>query len=181
MSEELEVLKLVTGRLGKANINYIISGSIAANYYTVPRMTRDIDIVIELKNADIENFIQNFQQDFYVDHEIIKNEVRSRGMFNLIHKEYALKVDFIVHKNSEFQESSFLRKKKVVVDGISVWIISPEDLIIAKLLWAKDSYSELQLNDISNLMKTVDSLDKSYIENWTRKLGLEYVYKRVKL
>jgi len=58
MSEELEVLKIVTQRLKEADINYMVSGSIAANYYTIPRMTRDIDIVIELKQGNIDKFVE---------------------------------------------------------------------------------------------------------------------------
>jgi len=67
MSEELEVLKTVTQRLNEAGIRYMVSGSIAANYYTVPRMTRDIDIVIELEQSDIDRFVGLFQGDFYID------------------------------------------------------------------------------------------------------------------
>jgi len=66
MSEELEVLKIVTSRLNEANIPYMISGSIAANYYTIPRMTRDIDVVIGLKQGDIDKFTSLFEDDFYV-------------------------------------------------------------------------------------------------------------------
>jgi len=67
MNEEIEVLKIVTQRLEKINIAYMISGSISANYYTMPRMTRDIDIVIELDSNNIDRFIGLFQNDFYVD------------------------------------------------------------------------------------------------------------------
>ena len=64
MSEELEVLKIVTGRLNEADIPYMISCSIAANYYTIPRMTRDIDVVIELKENAIDKFIALFEMIF---------------------------------------------------------------------------------------------------------------------
>ncbi len=60
MNEELEVLKLITRRLEEANIDYFISGSMASNYYTVPRMTRDIDVVIELERDSAEEFIHLF-------------------------------------------------------------------------------------------------------------------------
>jgi len=56
VSEELEVLKTVTQRLADASIPYMVTGSIAANFYTVPRMIRDIDIVVELSERDIGCF-----------------------------------------------------------------------------------------------------------------------------
>ena len=180
MSEELEVLKIVTGRLDKANIPYMVSGSMAANYYTVPRMTRDIDIVIELEQTDIDKFVGFFQDDFYIDGEIVKREVLRRGMFNLLQNQYVVKVDFIIKKSSEYQQAAFARRRQVIIQGSPMWFISAEDLVISKLLWAKDSRSEMQLQDVRNLMETVDNLDLKYIKNWVLELDLEKIYKDAK-
>ena len=82
MSEELEVLKTVVQKLDSVHIAYFISGSMAANYYTIPRMTRDIDIVIQLSDLDPKKFSDLFFNEFYVDENAIKNEFQKRGMFN---------------------------------------------------------------------------------------------------
>lgn len=180
MNEELQVLKIITKGLNEVDIPYMITGSIAANYYTTPRMTRDIDIVLELHNTDVDKFVDHFQNDFYLDTEIIKKEVLRHGMFNLIHNDYVIKIDFIVLKKTEFQNIMFSRKRKVLVEDCQMWFIRAEDLILAKMLWAKDSYSEIQLNDIQNLIETVSDLDINYIEHWISKLDLEKVYIKVK-
>lgn len=177
MSEELEVLKIVAGRLNKAKIPYMISGSIAANYYTIPRMTRDIDIVIELKEDAIDTFVALFEGDFYVNGELIANEVTRRGMFNLIHNRYVIKIDFILKKSSAYQNAEFSNRKQVLIDQCPMWLVSAEDLIISKLLWAKESHSEMQLKDVANLMETVDNLDSEYIDKWVRELDMEQIYK----
>jgi len=180
MSEELEVLKIVTGRLNRANIPYMVSGSTAANYYTVPRMTRDIDIVIELKETDIDTFISLFQSDFYINKETVQKEVLQQGIFNLIHNQYVIKVDFIIKKSSIYQETAFSHKREVLIKSSPMWFISPEDLIISKLNWARDSLSEMQLKDVRNLVETVDNLDLKYIDKWISQLGLEQIYKEAK-
>lgn len=180
MSEELEILKIVVERLEQAHVPYFISGSMAANYYTVPRMTRDIDIVLELKPSHLKLFIDNFRDDFYVEEESIKEEVGRRGMFNLIHKEYAFKVDFIIRKETEFQDSCFKRRREVRLEDHAAWMISREDLVIAKLLWAKDSLSELQLRDVKNLLLTAGNLDTAYLEQWVSRLSLKDVYEKVR-
>ena len=54
MSEELEVLRIVAERLRGAGIGYMVTGSVAMNHYAVPRMTRDIDLVVELSVADVD-------------------------------------------------------------------------------------------------------------------------------
>jgi hypothetical protein len=56
-------------------------------------------------------------------------------------------------------------------------IASPEDLILSKLFWAKESFSEMQIQDVKNLMRTVPDLDVNYIEKWLPELGLEEIYK----
>jgi len=180
MNDELEVLKIVTHRLNKAKISYLISGSIASNYYTIPRMTRDIDIVLELKEDFVDAFVKLFEKDFHTDKQMIKNEVLRRGIFNLIHEKYIVKIDFIIRKETDFQNSMFLRKKEISIHNNKMQIISAEDLILAKLLWAKDSISEMQLRDVKNIIKTVDSLDLNYISNWVVKLGLQEMYNKVK-
>lgn len=180
MSEELEVLKIVTQRLGEAGINYMISGSIAANYYTIPRMTRDIDVVVELKEGDIDKFIGLFGDDFYINRETVSNEVSRQGMFNLIYNRYVIKIDFIVKKSSTYQQGAFSRRKQVIIELCPMWFVSAEDLVISKLMWAKDSHSEMQLKDVGNLINTVDDLDLKYVENWVRELDLEQIYKEAK-
>ena len=159
----IEILKIVTQRLNKADIAYMISGSIAANYYTV-----------------IDKFVSLFQSDFYLDKEMVKKEVSRQGIFNLIHNQYVIKIDFIIRKESEFQDVTFSRRKKISIENSPMWFISAEDLILAKLLWAKDSYSEIQLKDVQNLLATVNNLDIKYIKNWISQLGLERPYREVK-
>ena len=92
MSEELEVLKIVTRRQNQKSYSQCALGSIAANFYTIPRMTRDIDIVIELQQGDVDHFIGLFEHDFYVNKEMILHEVSCEGMFNLIHNQYIFKI-----------------------------------------------------------------------------------------
>lgn len=180
MSEELEILRAVVERLERSRVPYFISGSMAANYYSVPRMTRDIDIVLELKPPHLKLFIESFRKDFYVEEESIKEEVGRRGMFNLIHKEYAFKVDFILRKETGFQDSCFKRRREVRLENYTAWMISLEDLVIAKLLWAKDSLSELQLRDVKNLLLTAGNLDTAYLDQWVSRLALKDVYEKVR-
>src|SRR2546422_11611808 len=103
VSEELEVLKVVTGRLDASGIPYMVTGSMALNYYAVPRMTRDIDLVVELSVTDVDRLSDLFQKDFYLDPEVVRAAIDRQGTFNLIHTELAVKVDFVVRKDSEYR------------------------------------------------------------------------------
>ncbi|MDN3511805.1 MAG: hypothetical protein NG784_10965 [Candidatus Jettenia sp.] len=180
MIDELDVLRIVVKRLESAGIPYMITGSIAANFYTTPRMTRDIDIVMEVEEKDTEILFSLFFNDFYVNKDSIKNAIRTKQIFNIIHNEGIVKVDFIIRKDSNYRKIEFKRRRSMVFEGLKIHITSPEDLILSKLFWAKESLSEMQIRDVRNLLKTVHNLDINYIEKWVRELGLEEVYNEVK-
>ena len=179
MSEELEVLKEVARRLDGIGIAYMITGSTAANFYAVPRMTRDIDIVVELSERDIGKFILAFEKDHYLEPETLREAVKNKGMFNLIHDQYIIKVDFVVRKDTPYRRREFSRKKKISVDGENLYIVAPEDLILSKLVWAKDSKSEIQLRDVQNLLQSVKGLDRRYLARWGKQLGVDSLYRGV--
>jgi hypothetical protein len=179
MSEELEVLKEVARRLDGIGIAYMITGSTAANFYAVPRMTRDIDIVVELSERDIGKFIVAFEKDHYLEPETVREAVKNKGMFNLIHDQYIIKVDFVVRKDTPYRRREFSRKKKISVDGENLYIVAPEDLILSKLVWAKDSKSEIQLRDVQNLLQSVKGLDRRYLARWAKQLGVDSLYRGV--
>jgi hypothetical protein len=177
VTEELEVLRLVTGRLERAGIRYMVTGSVAANYYAVPRMTRDIDLVIELAAGDAERFCALFEDDFYLDRDAVAEAVAKRSTFNLIHQAYVIKVDGIVRKDSDYRRTEFERRRRASIEDHSVALVAPEDLIISKLDWMKGTRSEVQLADVRNLLRTVPDLDMAYLSQWTERLGLAALYR----
>jgi hypothetical protein len=179
VSEELEVLKVVTGRLDAAGIRYMVTGSMALNYYAVPRMTRDIDLVVELSVADADRVCDLFQDDFYVEPETVRESVEKRGTFNLIHTPLLVKVDLVVRKDTEYRRTEFTRRRRVSLEGHPFFIVAPEDLVISKLDWARDTRSEVQLADARNLLRSVPGLDRPYLERWTARLGLQALYRDV--
>ena len=179
MSEELEVLKTVAQRLATGGIAYMVTGSMAVNYYAVPRMTRDIDVVVELSPQDTDRICNIFQNDFYIDRDAVQRSIDEKGMFNIIHSALVIKVDFVVRKDSDYRLTEFSRKRRVSVEGQDVFIVAPEDLIISKLDWARDTRSEVQLTDVRNLLARVKDLDRNYLSRWVSRLGLEPLYREV--
>lgn len=171
-SEELAVLRLVSNRLDEAAVAYMVSGSVAMSYYAEPRMTRDIDIVVELGAAGAERMAALFSDQFYCDVDVIRDAVRRRTMFNLIHTQLVVKVDFIVRQDSPYRRTEFERRRRAQLAGFQIWIVSPEDLVLSKLVWAKPSHSELQLADVRNLVTTIPTLDWPYIERWAAELDV---------
>ncbi len=147
MLEEMEILKLICNRLEDNNISYMLTGSWAANFYAVPRMTRDIDIVIQILDVDVSKFVQIFpENEFYVPENSITEAIKHENMFNIIHLESVYKIDFVIKKNNLYRTTEFERKRRIEFDKSPIWIVAPEDLIISKLLWSKDTLSEQNLS-----------------------------------
>jgi hypothetical protein len=167
---ELDVLKDVASRLERANIDYMLTGSMAMNYYAQPRMTRDIDIVVQVGPEDTERLAALFEPDYYIATESLDQALRLRHMFNVLHLDSVVKVDFIVRKNEPFREKEFVRRRRIELPGFSVWIVSREDLILSKLVWAREAESEVQLRDVRNLLSADADLD--YIRDWASPLGV---------
>ncbi|MEX0977188.1 MAG: hypothetical protein WDZ50_08855 [Woeseia sp.] len=170
MISEIDVLGTVTERLGSAMIPYMLTGSYALAHYARPRMTRDLDFVIELSANDVGKVVAAFSADFYVDADAVLSAVRTERMFNLMHFASGIKVDLIVRKNSKFRQLEFSRRKQVRFANINVWIVSREDLILSKLVWAKESASEQQRRDASLLLD--DSADRIYLRQWAVRLDV---------
>ena len=179
MSEEIEVLRIVTGRLERAGIGYMVTGSMALNYYALPRMTRDIDVVVELAPPDAERIVDMLREDFDVDGEAVRRAIERREAFNAIEMTRVVKADFVVRKDSAYRRTEFARKRRVSVDGYELFIVAPEDLLISKLDWARDTRSETQLGDVRNILESVGELDHTYLAEWIAHLGLDALYREV--
>jgi hypothetical protein len=170
MIGELEVLRQVCERLDAERLEYMLTGSFALAYYATPRMTRDIDIVVAVGVGSVSRLVGAFARDFYVDADDARDAVKSERMFNIMHLESGIKVDFIIRKSEEYRQVEFARRRHVRFGGTETCIVSREDLILSKLLWGLDSHSELQRRDAQSLMD--DSVDLGYLRDWAARLGV---------
>lgn len=179
MSEEIDVLKIVTERLDGSAIPYMVTGSMAVSVYAIPRMTRDVDLVIELSTDDAERICALFGPDFYVDPDTVRTAVARQGTFNVIHVQLVVKVDFVVRKDTDYRRTEFSRRRRLSFEGHPLFVVAPEDLIISKLDWARETRSAIQLGDVRHLLRSVPNLDRAYLDEWITRLGLASLYHEV--
>ncbi|MGH8765296.1 MAG: hypothetical protein ACRET8_06230, partial [Burkholderiales bacterium] len=161
VSAELEVLQDAVARLEGAGIAYMLTGSVASSYYAEPRMTRDVDLVVELADRDPGSVAALFFPDYYVSEDDVAHAIAARAMFNVLHLAKVVKLDFIVRKDTVYRQREFGRRQRVALPGFAAWIVSREDLILSKLAWAKDSGSELQMRDVRALL--AGDVDEAYL------------------
>ena len=177
MNYEADVLRDVSERLASEGIRFMVTGSVAMGYYAEPRMTRDIDLVVELMESDVDRVVRLFEQDYYVDEHAVARAIASRSIFNIIHLEKVVKVDFIVLKSDAYRREEFARRRFIEMGEFQTCIVSREDLILSKLYWARDSRSEMQLRDVRNLL--VGGYDEAYLRSHAEALGVDDLLEEV--
>jgi len=170
-----ELLKYVINAFEKLRIRYFITGSIASMFYGEPRFTNDIDVVADIKKDHIHALLKLFPKDeFYLSDDAIRDAIIDQHQFNIIHPASGLKIDIIIAKGDDFDESRFKRIKRVSpVEETHANLASPEDVIIMKMRYYKEGESEKHLRDITSLLKiSGDKIDMAYIEYWAKNLDL---------
>lgn len=173
-SDQEQLLKAITTLLQKARIPYMITGALSVIFYGRPRASHDIDFIIEAEEKNVGSLIKTFlslpHKEFIIDPTLIKDAVIHKNMFNLLHLPTMLKLDFFLLKNEEFDKSRFQRKKTLNIFGKSMTFASPEDTILIKLLWYKDTKIEKHLVDAAFVYQIQEkNLDKSYLNSWAKK------------
>jgi len=171
----------VIEKLEKLNIPYMIVGSIASMIYGEPRMTHDMDLVIDILPSDASKLEAVFPlEEFYCPPiEVIASEVVHRGQFNLIHHESGLKIDLVIRKDTEHARTEFSRRRKCPFwEGHDACVASPEDVILKKLDFYRQGESQKHLHDIRGILAETP-LDQQYLDYWIDQLNLASEWKKI--
>ena len=170
-----DVLLRLVPILEHVQVPYMLTGSVASSAHGMPRSTRDLDIVIAPTHAQLLALMQEFpSSEYYADEQQALQALTRRSQFNIIDHATGWKVDFIIAEDSEYGRTAVARREVIDMAGNAVYVASAEDVLIAKLRWAKISGSERQLQDAAGIVSIqADSLDVAYVESWVQKLSLD--------
>lgn len=169
-------------QIEELGLAYAIGGSMAAAAYSVPRFTRDVDIVVDLPLDRIPEFIVRFPRpDFYIDERAVRQAVRDRAQFNIIHNESGVKVGIYIPADP-LQENQIKRARRLVSESGEANYSPPEELIIMKLMYYQYGQPERHLEDIVNLLYGMrGNVDFEWIDGEVAKRGLEAPWSAVQL
>jgi len=163
-----QLLKEISSLLEKAHIPYMITGALSVIFYGRPRASHDIDFVIEAKKKNVKNITKALSQlsdEFLLDLQDIKNAIEENfHSFNILHLPTMLKLDFWLLKDEPFDRARFKRRKTMKILGQTMTFASPEDTILIKLLWYKDSNLEKHLIDAAFVYQRVS--DENGHQQW---------------
>lgn len=170
---ERELLVDCLRRLKRSKVTYYLTGSMASNYWGIPRTTHDLDFVIQLPSSAVPAIIREFKDDFHIDEAAVRAAHHPPHQFNAIDTRSALKVDFWLPKPEPFDREMLQRRVETTLFGEPAWIATAEDVILHKVIWNRISPSERQLGDAAGVVAVqAEALDKNYLRRWAKELNL---------
>lgn len=171
MRTEQEFLVDVVERLNLAGVDYMLTGSMASNYWGTPRTTHDLDFVVLLRPDQVDRFVSAFAVGFFIQRESVWSAIKPPHQFNVLDMQSALKADFWQLRENEFEREMFRRRLKVSAFGVVAWIATPEDVLLHKLHWNRMMPSERQLLDAAGIYAVQSTtLNLAYLRQWSERL-----------
>jgi len=170
---EQELLVDCLRRLNRTGITYYLTGSMASNFWGIPRTTHDLDFVIQLPPSAIPKIVAAFSPDYYLEEAAVHAAYQPPYQFNAIDTRSALKVDFWLPTPAPFDREMLSRRARVTLFGEPAWITKAEDCILHKLLWHKITPSDRQLGDAAGIVAVQgERLDLAHLKKWSESLGV---------
>jgi hypothetical protein len=183
-AEAIRITLLVTTELERLGITYVVAGSLASSLHGLPRSTADVDIVAALRVDHAAQLAAALGETFYVDADMIRDAVRRRSEFNVIHLATMFKVDVFVPALDAISRDELARGTAVLVDaehGLTLRVASPEDTVVQKLSWYRrgGEFSERQWRDVVGVLGVQgEKMEFDYLRATADALGVRDLLER---
>lgn len=171
-------------RLDQAGIRYVVTGSVAVIVYGDPRMTHDIDLVVELQRSQVTAFHEVFpDEEFYCPppEVIIVECARStRGHFNIIHHTSGFKADIYPVGNDSLLAWALNNAHVFNFGGTRICVAPPEYVIIKKLEYFREGRSHKHISDIRGMLEAMpDLMTSNKLNTLITQQGLHEIWSMV--
>lgn len=170
----VDLFRRIVAALNEAGIPFMLTGSFAGAWHGMTRATQDVDLVMAPDEDQLRKLVTLLPDDqYYVDPDAALDALRRRSRFNVIDLATGWKIDLIVRRDRPFSRQEFDRRETIEFMGVQLAVATIEDVIIAKLEWAKMGASQRQVEDVAALIRLRGGeIDLAYVESWVDKLEL---------
>lgn len=178
-----DLIKHVVQTLESNAIPYMITGSVASSALGEPRMTHDLDVVVELDGRHVRPLLEAFPApDYYIEEQAVRVAIQRDGMFNVIDNKGVGKIDFWMLKDDPLDDRAFSRRTRSPLLDVDAELPRPSDLILLKLRWARESGgSERQLRDCKGILEVHrHQIDLEEMDHWALRFGVQAQWRDVR-
>ena len=180
MNEADQLVRYLAKEFETSGIEYFVGGSYASSLHGIPRFTRDVDIVANVRHSDVGDMVTRLAGDFYIDADAMIDAIVTKTSFSIIYLATMMKADIFILTDDDWAQQRWNQREIVVLgsglDRQEVYVSKVPDLIIQKLVWYKmgGEVSLQQWGDVQGLLKTFKSkLDLGYLRVWAGKLKID--------
>ena len=185
VSDILGAVRPVVDALDRLGVRHHVGGSVASSALGIARSTLDVDLVADLRSDHVDDLVLALERDYYIDGDMIRDAIRRRSCFNVIHLATMLKVDIFVLGQRPYDLIAFSRAAPVTLeedpDARSYLLASAEDTILNKLEWYElgGRVSDRQWGDVLGVLRVRGhALDLTYLRHWADELGIAGLLER---
>jgi hypothetical protein len=185
LEDLVDALSPVVSALRRLGVRHYVGGSVASSFHGATRSTMDVDLICELTQDDIPRLIESIGTDYYKSEAAMRDAVRHKGCFNLIHLPTSFKVDVFVSRERPFDVESMKRASMQRLGEkrfVEIPMATVEDSIISKLEWYRltNESSERQWDDVSRLLDLLEErVDHNYLCRAAQSVGVENLLTRL--
>lgn len=163
----LEKTALVIDALNVLDIPYMLTGSLASNMYGVVRATQDADFVVQIDAPGITRIGAHLAPVFTLDPQASFETITMTMKYVMVSQDQELKAELFLLSDDPYDQERFRRRRAGSFLGRPAYVPSPEDVVVAKLLWYKRAHRQKDLGDIKNVISVQrDVLDRVYLNHW---------------
>lgn len=176
-------IELFVQRLEALGLPYMVTGSVASMIYGEPRLTLDVDIVLDLEAERATDLLAAFpDSEFYRPPlEVLRVECArsTRGHFNLIHHASGMKADVYLAARDSLRRWGLAHRRRIAFGEGQLALAPPEYVILRKLEFWREGGSEKHLRDVRAMLAAGPALDRTFLDGELRHRGLEEAWQRV--
>ena len=160
---------------------YMVAGSVASIVYGEPRLTHDIDLILDIAADQLERVEEVFPLErFYVpplDVLRVEQQRRQRGHVNIIGLYSGFKADVYFCSCDSLHSWGLQHRRKIQVSETDLWLAPPEYVIVRKLEFFREGKSEKHVRDIRSMLTvSSDEIDLSLVSRFAMERGLEALW-----
>ncbi len=159
---------------GRHQLDYAIMGGIAVRVHGIPRPTYDVDLEVAIGDEQLGTFLDDAEVMGYEISPIYRtgwrDEVGSMPLVKMktyLAEGQSVDVDLFLNE-TDFQRSVMSRRVSVEFEGRSLWFVTPEDLILLKLIANRPR----DLGDVEDVIFIQGQLDETYMRHWANILDI---------
>ncbi|HSN97193.1 MAG TPA: hypothetical protein VLS89_02810 [Candidatus Nanopelagicales bacterium] len=183
--DALDVALLVAAALDRIGAEYFVGGSVASSLQGEPRATNDIDFVLAMMAWRVPALAAALGADFEVDQEALREAITTGRCANIFYLPLVMKVDLFGVGSTPYDEVEFSRRRRVRVKstGEELFVKSPEDTVLRKLLWYREGgeVSTKQWRDVVEVLRVSGpQIDPLYLDAWAARLGVAALLSRAR-